>query len=159
MPCRAAVLLILSLPLAAVLAGEDWPAFRGGLAAGVAEGKTLPQEWDTRKNVVWRTDLPGRGWSSPVAAGGRVFVTSVVSDEQGPEPRKGLYISDLKGKVRPGEPRWLVHCLDFQTGKLLWQAEAHRGKPATPLHLKNTYASETPVTDGRHVWAYFGNAP
>src|SRR5689334_5869675 len=93
-------------------AGDDWPAFRGGAQAGVAESPTLPDTWDTKTNVLWKADVPGRGWSSPVVWGGRVFLTSAVSEAKGPEPRKGLYINDLQGKVPPGEHRWLVICLD-----------------------------------------------
>ena len=74
-----------------------------------------------------------------------------------PEARKGLYIQDLNGRVPPGEHRWLVHCLDWKTGKTLWTREAAKAMPGTPIHIKNTYASETPVTDGERVYAYFGN--
>jgi outer membrane protein assembly factor BamB len=86
-----------------------------------------------------------------------VFVTSVVSDEKQPEQRKGLYINDLAGKVPPGEHRWLVHCLDWKSGKVLWSREAFKAKPESTLHIKNSFASETPVTDGERVYALFGN--
>ena len=99
----------------------------------------------------------GRGWSSPLIVGDRVFVTSVVSDGKLAEQRKGLYIQDLNGVVPPGEHRWLIHCLDWKTGKTLWTHEAAKGVPAGPIHIKNSYASETPVTDGERVYAYFGN--
>jgi outer membrane protein assembly factor BamB len=135
----------------------DWPQFRGGSAAGVADGRGLPETWSTTQNVVWKADIPGKGWSSPVVWGDKIFLTSVVSDAKTPEPRKGLYIQDLKGTVQPGEHRWLVFCLDGKTGKVLWQKEAHKGTPPGTIHLKNTYAAETPVTDGERVYAYFGN--
>src|SRR5947209_15762796 len=93
-------LLVFSL-VPGARAGDNWPAFRGGARAGVGEGKTLPDTWDTTRNVLWKADIPGRVWSSPVAWGGRVYVTSVESDTRPPEPRKGLYISDVIGKPRP----------------------------------------------------------
>ncbi len=68
-----------------------------------------------------------------------------------------MYIQDLNGKVPPGEHRWLLHCLDWKTGKTLWTHEAARGTPTMPIHLKNSCASETPVADAEHVYAYFGN--
>jgi outer membrane protein assembly factor BamB len=146
------------LAAAAFGAGPDnWPAFRGGEHAGVAEADTLPDAWGPERNVVWKVEIPGRGWSSPVVWGDRVFATSVATDGRPPEPRKGLYIQDIQGKVPPGEHRWLVHCLDFRTGKTLWQREAFRGRPAGPHHIKNNYASATPVTDGERVYAAFGN--
>jgi outer membrane protein assembly factor BamB len=152
-------LSLFALVLAAfpVLAAEpSWPAFRGGPLAGVGD-KPLPATWAADKNVVWKTDIPGRGWSSPVIWGDKVFVTSVVSDEKLPEPRKGLYITDLAGKVPPGEHRWLVHCLDWKSGKVLWSREAFKAKPESTLHIKNSFASETPVTDGERVYVLFGN--
>jgi outer membrane protein assembly factor BamB len=149
-------LLTLALFALPVRADDNWPAFRGGASAGVAEAKTLPDVWDKDKGVVWSVAIPGQGWSSPVVWGERVFVTSVQSDKELPESKKGLYINDLQGKVMPGEHRWLVHCLDFKIGKVLWTREAHKGVPTT-RHIKNSYASETPVTDGERVYAYFGN--
>jgi outer membrane protein assembly factor BamB len=61
------------------------------------------------------------------------------------------------GKVPPGEHRWVVYCFDWKTGKRLWERTAHKGTPGGPIHLKNTYASETPVTDGERLYVYFGN--
>jgi outer membrane protein assembly factor BamB len=158
MPRLAAWVLPLLLLLAAnVHAGDRWPAFRGGALAGVEEAKSLPDEWSATRNAVWCVEIPGRGWSSPIVWGDKVFVTAVVSDGKLRNPQKGLYINDLQGKVEAGEHRWLVLCLDFKTGKTLWEREAAKGIPAGPIHLKNTYASETPVTDGERVYAYFGN--
>ncbi len=152
-----AVLLVLTISLTAGAGENDWPSFRGGVRAGVAEGPTFPDTWNAEKNVVWKKPIPGRGWSSPVVWGQRVFVTSVLSDKDPPEQRKGLYIQDLIGQVQAGEHRWLVSCLDFQTGKTLWQHQAHKGAPAGPIHIKNSYASETPVCDGERLYVSFGN--
>jgi outer membrane protein assembly factor BamB len=152
----ASLCFVLALALAA-RGQENWPAFRGGAHAGVSAGKTLPTEWGPDHNVLWKAEVPGGGWSSPVVWGNRVYLTSVATDAKVPEPRKGLYIQDVRGKVREGEHRWLVHCLDAHTGKLLWTREAHKGKPPAARHIKNTYASETPVTDGQRIYAQFGN--
>jgi outer membrane protein assembly factor BamB len=138
-------------------ADDNWPAFRGGGRPGTVEGDTLPSTWDKSKNVRWVVEIPGRGWSSPIVWGDRVFLTTAISKAKQPDPRKGLYIADLNGKVRDGEHEWAVLCLDAKTGKTLWQKTAFQGKAGAPLHIKNTLASETPVTDGEHVCAYFGN--
>lgn len=151
------LLLAVAIPGFAWAGENDWPSFRGGPRAGVAEAPTLPDTWDHQTNVVWKKPIPGRGWSSPVVWGQRIFVTSVVSDSEVPEQRMGLYIQDLAGKVQPGTHRWLVSCLDFQTGKTLWQHEAHKGIPAGPIHIKNSYASETPACDGERLYVLFGN--
>jgi outer membrane protein assembly factor BamB len=151
-----AVLLLLSSAHLAV-ADDHWPAFRGGDRAGLADAKALPAAWDDRTNVAWKAEVPGAGWSSPVVWGTRVFVTAAVSDDKQRTPRKGLYIGDLKGESPPGEHRWNVHCFDARTGKELWQRTAFTGKASSTIHLKNSLASETPVTDGERIYAYFGN--
>ena len=158
-PNLAARALVVALTLATcqVRAGaEQWPQFRGPGSAGVADGAGLPEKWSTTENVAWKTVIPGHGWSSPIAWGDRVFVTAVVPSGEIETPQKGLYV----GGERPApkvEHRWMVYALDFATGTIVWQREAHRGIPAAARHLKNTYASETPVTDGRRVYVLFGN--
>lgn len=157
MPRLFTAFLLALVPTAATAGDDNWPSFRGGAHAGVAEGDTLPATWGAETNVRWKADVPGRGWSSPVIWGDRVFVTSVTSDGKLPEPRKGLYVQDLQGKVPAGTQRWLVHCLDARTGKRLWQRTAFRGKVPGPAHIKNSYATETPITDGERVYSYFGH--
>ena len=106
--------------------------------------------------MVWKVDIPGNGWSSPVVWGDRIFVTSVVSANDEEKPKKGLYFGGER-KASTDEHRWMDYAIDFKTGKVVWEKEAYRGAPKTSHHLKNTYASETPATDGEHVYAYFGN--
>lgn len=137
-------------------ASDLWPQFRGPGATGVAEQQGLPDSWGPDRNVAWRTPIAGDGWSSPVVAGGPIFVTSVISAKSKEAPKPGLYF----GGERPApdaEHRWVVWAIDFDLGRVLWQTEVHRGVPGFSHHLKNTFASETPVTDGEHVYAYFGN--
>jgi len=137
-------------------AQQHWPGFRGA-GVPVVEAPTLPTEWDTKKNVAWAIDIPGKGWASPVVWGDKVFVTSVTNDKDAFVARKGLYIQDLQGKVEAGEHRWLVHCVDLKSGKTLWTQEAKKGPATGTIHIKNSYASETPACDGERVYAYFGN--
>jgi outer membrane protein assembly factor BamB len=154
---RFSPLLILPMALFALPSrGEDnWPQFRGR-QGGLAEGTNLPVTWNTSKNVAWKTEIPGRGWSSPIVWGDKIFLTAVVSDAKTPPPTKG-YTGDFQGKTPPGIHQWVVYCLNFKDGKILWQRIAHKGKPVSTIHGKNTYASETAVTDGKRVYAYFGN--
>ncbi len=155
---RTTLVAVVALCCRGARANDDnWSQFRGGDRAGVANAKTLPDTWDATKNVVWKADVPGRGWSSPVVWGDKIFVTTVVSDEKLLAAKKGLYINDLQGKTPPGEHRWLVCCLDFNTGKMLWQTQVHKGTSPGTVHIKNSFASETPCADGEHVYAAFGN--
>src|SRR5262245_13527275 len=135
---------------------DKWPQFLGPQSVGVVEDPQLPDKWSATENVAWKTDIPGLGWSSPIVWGDRIFVTSVISSAEIEPPKKGLYFGGERG-VPKDEHRWMIYCVDWKTGKILWEREAHRGAPQTTRHLKNSYASETPVTDGERVYAYFGN--
>src|SRR5687768_8120322 len=107
-----------------VLAEPDhWPQLRGALADGLARGDTLPDAWTTTKNVLWKTDVPGWGWSSPVTWGDHIFVTSAVSEKVLEKPIIGGYPG---GFIHPkDEHRWMVYCLDRETGKILWERESY----------------------------------
>jgi outer membrane protein assembly factor BamB len=150
-------ILLASFHLSRSAADDNWPQFRGKGATGVAEGKGLPQAWSTSRNVVWKSDIPGRGWSSPIVSGDRIFVTSVIREDKAEMPTKGLYFGGNRLNPPTDIHRWMVYCLDWSSGKIRWERQAHQGVPQTPHHVKNTYASETPVTDGEFIYAYFGN--
>ncbi len=153
LPC----LILFVAPSCAIAAIPNWPQFRGPGSRGVAEGETLPTHWSATENVAWKIAIPGRGWSSPVVYGNHVFVTTVVNSGTSEEPKKGLYF----GGNRPDPPdsvhQWKVFCLDLETGRIQWEQQVHKDKPQTSIHLKNSFASETPVVDGERVYCYFGN--
>lgn len=141
----------------AINAAENWPQFRGSGARGVSEAKGLPEEWSTTENVAWKAAVPGRGWSSPIVWGDKVFLTTVASEGEMEAPKKGLYFGGERKEPSKARHHWLVLCHDLKSGAELWRQEAHAGPPPNQLHVKNTYASETPVTDGERIYAYFGN--
>ncbi len=157
----------------------DWPQFRGPGAGGVADGSTLPLRWSTTDNVAWSTEIPGRGWSSPVVWGSRVFVTAAINAGAFKAPSTGIYGNDYAAELtkqglstdevikrvsqrdievsaEASEVRYVVYALDAATGRVVWQKDAHKGIPSGGRHRKNTYASETPVTDGERLYASFG---
>jgi outer membrane protein assembly factor BamB len=149
------LLAIILLALGTLTHAAQWPQFRGPGAMGVAESPSLPDTWSTTTNVKWKTTIPGHGWSSPVVWGERVFVTSVIPNGATEAPLKGLYFGGERDAPKV-EHRWMVYAIDRATGKIAWEREAHRGLPPQ-RHLKNTYASETPTTDGERVYVRFGN--
>jgi outer membrane protein assembly factor BamB len=138
-------------------AGENWPQWRGPGGRGVGEHPGLPVTWSATENVRWKRDLPGLGWSSPIVWDGKVFVTTVESQGEIEKPIKGLYFGGERKTPSTDLHRWKVLCLDLASGKIMWEQVAHRGPPPSTRHVKNSYASETPVTDGQRVYAYFGN--
>ncbi|WP_390621731.1 outer membrane protein assembly factor BamB family protein [Roseiconus nitratireducens] len=140
---------------------DQWSQFRGSRMDGVAE-PTHPIRWDESENVAWKVDIPGEGWSCPVVWDDRVFVTSAVPiDTAGadsatePEAYRGGG-GRLRDDLTEVTYRWEVFCLDAESGRTLWRQTAREGRPTIPRHSSNTYATETPVTDGQHVYAYFG---
>ncbi|MEX2114812.1 MAG: PQQ-binding-like beta-propeller repeat protein [Pirellulales bacterium] len=160
MRCLARLFFACSLLLVAALpcsAQNNWPQLRGADSMGFVPGVKLPDHWSTTENIAWKTDLPGRGWSSPIVWGDKIFVTTCVNSGDTEEIKKGLYFGGERPKPSDDPHSWKVICLDLNTGSIVWDQTAHEGVPATPIHLKNSYASETPVTDGERVYAYFGN--
>ncbi len=143
-------------PLAASAADADWPQFLGPCSRAFSTNANLPDRWSDTENVAWKVPVPGRGWSSPIAWGDRVFVTTVVGGEETETPKKGLYMGGERPDTPSSEYQWKLLCLDLLTGKVRWERIVHRGEPSGPKHSKNSYSSETPVTDGERVYAYFG---
>jgi outer membrane protein assembly factor BamB len=137
-------------------AQTHWPQFRGAQSTGVTEDTTLPDKWSATENVAWKTDIAGIGWSSPIVWGNQVFLTSVINSGDTEPPKKGLYFGGER-PIPPAEHRWMVYAVNFQTGKVMWEREVHKGIPKFSRHLKNSFASETPVSDGERIYAYFGN--
>ena len=139
-------------------AQENWTRFRGNNATGVAaDDPRLPDKWGQEENVLWKTELPGFGWSCPVIWGNKVFITSVASDGTFEKPQAGLYNGEGRKEIPGGIHRWMVYCLNVQTGKILWRQEPHHGIPPVGRHPKNTYASETPCVDEENVYVLFGD--
>jgi outer membrane protein assembly factor BamB len=153
---RDATALVMLLAASALLRADNWPQFRGPQAGVVADDPALPESWSTTENVIWKADVPGAGWSSPVVWGDHVFVTAALSGGDIEPPKPGLYGPAMV--ATPKSPlRWMVYDFDFRSGTLRWGREAKSAVPSGAKHLKNSYASETPTTDGERVYAYFAN--
>jgi outer membrane protein assembly factor BamB len=156
---RLALLLVLASFAAVASADDQWARFRGPSAGAVPDDPSLPDTWSETENVVWKIDIPGAGWSSPVVWDDHVLVTATIGGAGDPAPIKGLYDpGDENGRMRStAEHRWMVYDVDFRTGKVRWQHELARSVPKVQRHIKNSFASETPVTDGERVYVYFGS--
>ncbi len=139
-------------------AQENWHQFRGPGARGLgADGTGLPQRWSESENVAWKKPIPGRGWASPLIAGDQVVVLTAVSEGEEEAPRKGLYFGGERPEPSPHIHSWKILSLDWQSGDTLWERVLHRGRPETPIHVKNSYASETPATDGNIIVSFIAD--
>jgi len=138
-------------------AQTNWPQFRGAQSRGISTENNLPSKWSATENIAWKSDIPGRGWSSPIVWGNQIFLTSVINSGTTEEAKKGLYFGGERPKPPTTVHQYKVYCLDLSTGKIIWERLAHEGIPETPIHIKSSYASETPVTDGERLYCYFGN--
>lgn len=112
---------------------EDWFAWRGPNANGIANGAAPPTEWNETKNIIWRANVPGRGHSSPIVVGSKVLLTT--ADEQ--------------------QQVQSVLCFDRATGRPVWKTDVNRGGFPSEIHAKNTHASPTLASDGELVFASF----
>ena len=143
---------------------EYWSQFRGPSSDGQVGAPGFPIRWDAETNVHWKLPNPGEGWSAPIVWDGKLFFTAAILQQPPPggsaqaaRPQRyrgggGWRRSDLTRATYS----WEVFCLDTRTGKVIWRRTAHKGFPRTSRHSSNTYATETPVTDGERVYAYFG---
>jgi outer membrane protein assembly factor BamB len=140
---------------------SNWPQWRGPEGLGVSEEKNLPTEWGADKNVLWKTAIPGRGHSSPIVWGNRIFLTTCVEGEVVPGAKAVHHVRKGETWVHPdsvaGDRKQTlkVLCLDRNSGNILWERTAYEGVVYDDRHRKNTYASSTPVTDGKFLYAFF----
>lgn len=150
----------------------NWPQWRGPLASGVSLTANPPIEWNETRNIRWKVKLPGSGTSTPIVWDNFIFIQTAVpattrndaarpsspqaASYQVPGGRRGGF-GGQRG-MQPTEPyRFLVLCIDRNTGKTLWQKVVREEVPHEGHHPDHGYASHSPVTDGKYVYAYFGS--
>lgn len=142
---KLTTLLLLSASFSAALA-KDWPQFRGPRGDGHSSATSVPINWSETENVTWKTTIPGKGWSSPVLADGRIFLTTAVAsgdDQDATEVDRSL--------------RALA--IDSTTGTIVWNVEIFQQAAANApsIHRKNSHASATALVEGEHVYVHFGH--
>ena len=171
MRARAALLAVLVFVAAAPLAAH-WPQWRGPNGLGISDEKNLPTEWAAEtektpaKNIRWKTEIPGRGHSSPVVWGDRIFLTTSIKGEEVPGKKAPVHLDFSKkpGYLHPDatdvnyKHALKVLAIDAKSGKVLWDRTAYDGEMWDDRHRKNTYASSTMVVDGDRAYAFFESA-
>jgi len=177
------LLLLCALSFASITAhAQDrvWPQFLGPQSNPVGTHARLADRWSKTENVEWSQEIPGRGWSSPIVTGGKVYVTTVTTEGKSKPPqtgteysneyvaelqKQGLSIEEVIKRVTerdielPNEVmlHYFLYCLDLKSGKLEWKKEFYTGHPPGGRHRKNSFVSETPVTDGKSIYVYVAN--
>lgn len=131
---------LFALTVSSLAAEVDWPEFRGKTGQGISAATQVPLTWSASENVAWKVALPGKGWSSPVVAAGKIYVTAAVG-----ESATGATLHAL--------------CVDAKSGKLLWNTEVFKaGAAATSaMHKKNSLASPTPIVTADRLFVHFGH--
>jgi len=179
--CLASLLCALFL-VSPIVRGQsmDWPQFRGPDSNPVGANARLADRWSKTENVEWSQEIPGRGWSSPIVTGGKVYVTTVTTEGKSKPPQIGTeysneYVAELQKQGLPMDQviervterdielpkevmlHYFLYCLNLKSGKMEWQKEFYKGRPPGGRHRKNSFVSESPVTDGRRVYVYVAN--
>lgn len=181
MTTRSALLYPLALCLVAASSDAEvlWPEFRGPTAQGFSDAKGLPTEWARDKNIVWRSEVPGKGWSSPVVANGKIFLTTAVELPVAPAtttqeaasapatpptaaPESGGRKRPAPVKTPPPPPNPVslhVIALDAVTGKTVWNRKVFEASDpaALKMHAKNSQASPTMVYEAGRLYAHFSH--
>ncbi len=157
-----------------------WPQFRGPESNPVGTNARLADRWSKTENVEWAQAIPGRGWSSPIVTGGKIYLTTVTTEGKSKPPQIGTeysneYVAELQKQGLPMDKviekvterdielpnevklHYFLYCLNLKSGKVEWQKEFYTGQPPGGRHRKNSFSSESPVTDGKFVYAYVAN--
>lgn len=135
---RAVYFILTCLATCSITCSQQWPQFRGPQGNGHAASKSLPVKWSEDENVKWKTPLPGKGWSSPVISGDRIWMTTAIQKEAGPVDLCAL-------------------CVNYKTGELIHQKKLFVLESPERIHAMNSYASPTPVISKDRVFCHFGN--
>lgn len=138
-----------------ILHAEDWLQFRGGVA-GKLKQVAHPIEWSAEKNVAWSIPMQGSGWSSPIVVGDRIFLTVAKSDSSA-KPKgmmAGVASMGTYRNAKPTRHEYHVVCLSLKDGSQQWKKSVGESVPAV-VHPSNTYATESPASDGQHVFTFF----
>jgi outer membrane protein assembly factor BamB len=138
-------------------AEADWPQWRGPLGTGAAPNADPPVEWSEAKNIRWKVALPGKGHSTPIIWGDRIFVTTAVPYGEELPPRHSRAPGTHDGVPVTHRHEFVVLAVNRHDGKVLWQKAVHQKLPHEGGHYTGSLASNSAVTDGEHVFAFFGS--
>ena len=153
-------LLAMGLFASLANASESWPQFRGPRGDGIAEAKNVPMHWSDSENVTWKTPIPGKGWSSPVIVGDSIWMTTalvnLLSEEEKNERLKDENNFTRSQSNLASSVDLKAIEVDYATGEIKQTVDLFFVDDPLTVHLTNSYASPTPVADGKFLYCYFG---
>lgn len=142
-------------------ADESWPQWRGPMATGVAPHGNPPVEWDAKKNIAWKVEIPGKGYASPIVWKDTIYVLSAVPTGEPieiPEPPESEDGERRRRGIVPTQTQqFTIMALSRADGNVLWKKVLREEVPHEGTHQTATWASNSPITDGEHIFAYFGS--
>lgn len=136
---------------------DNWPQWRGPLATGVAPNARPPLEWSDTKNIRWKKELPGKGHSTPIVWGDRIFLTTAIPYGEPVPPRLPPRPGTHDNLTLTRHHEFAVLAVNRRDGMILWQRTVHKDLPHEAGHVTASLASASPVTDGERVYAFFGS--
>ena len=156
---RFFTILFVSLLASSTAVGQtestDSSQFRGAGGTGVVASRDFPETWSSDSNVAWAVDLKGGGLSSPVVVGDRIFLTTAIGFAEPASFMQG--VSDMRPKLPEGSLKFHVMCLKLDDGSMVWEKTIADQKPEHPIHASNSFATESPASDGEHLFVYFAS--
>ncbi|MHC2066990.1 PQQ-binding-like beta-propeller repeat protein [Bremerella sp. T1] len=139
---------------------ETWPQFRGPNGDGITTAKDVPLSWSADENITWKTPIPGKGWSSPVMVGDKIWLTTAIvqllSEEEKLEKMKDAKPFQRNQTNLASNVLLKAIEIDYETGEVLRTVDLFDVTDPSPVHLTNSYASPSPVVEGKFVYCYFG---
>jgi outer membrane protein assembly factor BamB len=159
---KALIAVVVLVAVSGAATAANWPQWRGPDGSGISNEKNLPAEWTPTKNIKWKTPIAGRGHSSPIVWGNKIFLTTAIEGEVVPGAKAVKHMAGDKEFLHPDsvgadhKHTFKVMALDRNSGKILWETVAWEGTPYDNRHRKSSYAASTPATDGKLVYAFFG---
>ena len=139
--------------IAPIVNGNDWPQFRGPNGTGIVKQIEHPMKWSDQENMAWKTEMDGGGLSAPIVVGNRILITSVVGADLPLNFAGG--VSNMRPKLPAGPIKFRVVCLNLNSGEKVWEKTLTEERPKHPIHSSNSFATESPASDGKSFFVYF----
>lgn len=152
----ASLLILITLPVCS----QNWTSWRGDNHTGAIGSGNPPIEFSETQNLKWKTPIPGKGHATPIVWGNQIIVQTAVATDKKPAAGEPDQEGQRMGPPSSGTEfihQFLVLSVDLQTGKILWQTQVAEEIPLERTHELGSWASNSPVTDGENIYAYFGS--